>query len=474
MQLMYFFHFGRAGGHQGITRTYNRLSRHFWWGSMKDDIQKYNAQCLTCMRRRPHARRLLEGSLLADRPGVIVALDIVGPVEHNQRRYYLLTMIDHFTKFAEVVVLSETSSLTVWQMFFVRWLTVWGCPTYLLSDNGPQFGSKEFQRRCREFGIEKIYSMPYHPQGNGMVESFHQFLVRSVAAYVGQTSWNLVDIVASVLLAYRSTPHPMTGESPYRLMTGMDFVLPHFQQWADYSFEHMDTYRRFNLLAQVRKDCLDHALRRAAKHQPTSQNKLNCMTKVGDLVVCWLNPNEVSKLLSRFGNLKFAPRWSEPCRVMKFLDADKNSMLVKSIWHKGILRKVHMSDVRRLPTQLVPETLNAAKFELIADLKRNAITENITPTHLKEILQRIPAEDREMAKDRVATLEEAWKAPKEAEMSMKNRTKIDNADELIVHETIVRNVPQSGKKRRVELHAMWTGADGVVALKGGEVEVSKA
>ena len=68
-QLMYFFHFGRAGGHQGITRTYNRLSRHFWWSSMKDDIQRYNAQCLTCMRRRPHARRPLGGNLLSDRPG---------------------------------------------------------------------------------------------------------------------------------------------------------------------------------------------------------------------------------------------------------------------------------------------------------------------------------------------------------------------------------------------------------------------
>ena len=254
-------------------------------------------------------------------------------------------MIDHFTRFAEVVVLTETSSQTVWQVFFVRWLTIWGCPTYLLSDNGPQFSSKEFQSRCREFGIEKIYSMPYHPQGNGVVESFHQFLTRAVAAYVGQTSWPFVDIVASVLLAYRSTPHPSTGESPYRLMTGMDLTLPHFQQWAEYSFEAMDTYRRFNLLAQVRKDCLDYTLRKAAKHQPTSTNKLNCMLNGGDLVVCWLSPNEVSKLLSRFGNLKFAPRWSEPCRVLKFLDAEKTAVGQIHLAQRT-REEIHVSDVR--------------------------------------------------------------------------------------------------------------------------------
>ena len=306
-QLMFFYHFSRAGGHQGITRTYQRMAQHFWWTRMKADIQQYHAQCLTCMRRRPHVQRRLGGNLLADRPGLIVGIDIVGPVEHHQHRYYLFTIIDHFTKFAEVVVLSETSSRTIWQVFFVRWLTVWGCPTYLLSDNGPQFASKEFQAHCQEFGIQKIYSLPYHPQGNGVVESFHQFLTRSVAAYVSQTSWNLVDIVASVMLAYRSTPHPVTGESPYRLMTGLDLVLPHFQDWAEYSVDNMDTYRRFSLLAQVRKDCLDRTLRNASRNSPTTSNKSKAPLNVGDLVVCWLTPTEVAKLLIRFGSLKFAP-----------------------------------------------------------------------------------------------------------------------------------------------------------------------
>ena len=41
--LMYFYHFSRAGGHQGITRTYHRMAQHFWWPSMKIDIQQYKA-----------------------------------------------------------------------------------------------------------------------------------------------------------------------------------------------------------------------------------------------------------------------------------------------------------------------------------------------------------------------------------------------------------------------------------------------
>ena len=126
-------------------------------------------------------------------------------------------MVDHFTKYAEAVVLTETSTNTVWQLFYIRWICVWGCPIYLLTDNGAQFSSKGFKEYCASLGIQKIFATPYHPQGNGVVESFHQFLLRSMSAYISQTTWPLVDIVASVLFAYRSTPHPSTGESPYFL-----------------------------------------------------------------------------------------------------------------------------------------------------------------------------------------------------------------------------------------------------------------
>ena len=421
---------------------------------MKDDIPKYNAQCITCLRRRPQARRTLEGNLLADRPGLIVAIDLVGPVEHNQQRYFLFTVIDHFTKFAEVVVLTETSSQTVWQVFYIRWIAVWGCPTYLLSDNGPQFASEEFRSRCKEFGIDKIYSVPYHPQGNGVVESFHQFLVRSVSAYVSQTSWPLVDIVASVLMAYRSTPHPTTNESPYRLMTGLDMTLPHFQEWAEYSVENMDAYRRFNLLAQVRKECLDRVLRNLAnnhkiqKGKPTTCSSLD----VGDLVLYWLNPNEVSKMLSRFGSLKFAPRWSEPCRIRRFLNKEKTTMVIKSIWHEGIVKKVHQADVMPLPKQLTPEMWNMAKFDLIADLKRHKAA--IKPQELvsAEFIRKIPAEDRELAWDHLAQLETAWKE--------KAGTRVEIEDVISpLKSSVVTDLrapaAKEGKRRRVQIHALW-------------------
>ena len=159
-----------------------------------------------------------------------------------------------------------------------------------LTDNGPQFHAESLQRHCQDLGIDKIYATPYHPQADGVVEAFHQFLLRATSAYISQTTWRLVDIVSSVLFAYRSTPHPTTGETPHYLMTGYDQTLPHFQEWQPYTFNGLDTYRRFQLLMEVRRDVLDTTIRKAADRMQKLSPKHKKTYKVGDVVICWLNP----------------------------------------------------------------------------------------------------------------------------------------------------------------------------------------
>jgi len=45
-----------------------------------------------------------KGSLLAAQPGQMVAIDMVGPLKRFGKEYTLLTMIDHYSKFAEVAI----------------------------------------------------------------------------------------------------------------------------------------------------------------------------------------------------------------------------------------------------------------------------------------------------------------------------------------------------------------------------------
>ena len=49
-----------------------------------------------------------------------------------------------------------------------------GFPTTLVSDNGPQFCTKNLQSFLKQNGISHVKVSPYHPQGNGIVEKMHR------------------------------------------------------------------------------------------------------------------------------------------------------------------------------------------------------------------------------------------------------------------------------------------------------------
>ena len=101
-----------------------------------------------------------------------------------------------------------------------------GVPAVLLSDNGPQFTASVVRTFCENVGARKIYSTPYHPQGNSIVESYMSSLKKSSAALVSEDGrdWDL--FLSAVALAYNSTPHTVTGFSPFFLAHGRETMLP--------------------------------------------------------------------------------------------------------------------------------------------------------------------------------------------------------------------------------------------------------
>lgn len=52
------------------------------------------------------------------------------------------------------------------------WMPKNGVPVVLSSDDGPQFTAAVMRGFCTSGGVRKVYSMPYHPQGNSVVESY--------------------------------------------------------------------------------------------------------------------------------------------------------------------------------------------------------------------------------------------------------------------------------------------------------------
>ena len=84
-----------------------------------------------------------------------------------------------------------------------------GIPQELISDNGPQYSSREFTDFAKEYGFVHTTSSPQYPQANGEAER----VVRTVKALFEKSS----DLYLA-LLTYRATPITDTGFSPAELL----------------------------------------------------------------------------------------------------------------------------------------------------------------------------------------------------------------------------------------------------------------
>jgi len=90
---------------------------------------------------------------------------------------------------------------------------MFGPPVCLISDNGPQFISHEFESFLLSSGVNHIKSPPYHPASNGLCERFvRTFKLGLIKMSTGS---EMKEAIAEFLQEYRSCPHPsLDGETP--------------------------------------------------------------------------------------------------------------------------------------------------------------------------------------------------------------------------------------------------------------------
>ena len=100
-------------------------------------------------------------------------MDLFGPLPKTKEgNVFILVLIDHFSRWVELVPLRKAEVSDVILVLRDVWMPRHGVPAVLLSDNGPQFTAGIVRGFCEMIGARKIYSTPYYPQGNSVVESY--------------------------------------------------------------------------------------------------------------------------------------------------------------------------------------------------------------------------------------------------------------------------------------------------------------
>ena len=108
-----------------------------------------------------------------------------------------------------------TSTIDALRFLFSRF----GVPKTIVSDNGTQFTSKEFQEFCKALSIEHLTTAIYHPRSNGLAERFVDTFKRALKKHQGMDTTDEKSL-ENCLSLYRITPNPNTNASlsPAELM----------------------------------------------------------------------------------------------------------------------------------------------------------------------------------------------------------------------------------------------------------------
>jgi len=130
-----------------------------------------------------------------------VHIDLVGPLPVSSGFRYCLTAIDRYTRWPEALPLSDITAEEVAKAFVSVWISHFGCPQQITTDQGRQFEARLFKTLATITGSSLTLTTAWHPASSGMIERLHHQLK---AALMCHADAHCAEALPLVLLGIRS------------------------------------------------------------------------------------------------------------------------------------------------------------------------------------------------------------------------------------------------------------------------------
>jgi hypothetical protein len=171
-------------GHGGQERTYELISKQFWFKGMRKFVHKYVRNCLNCVFfKSPSGKKpgFLHPIPKVPKPFHTVHIDHVGPfLRTKSGNTQILVIVDAFTKFIQLYAIKSTKPR--YTVAALRELIKsFGVPKRIISDRGTSFTSNGFKVFTDQFGIAHHLNAVGMPRGNGQVERYNRTILNSLA-----------------------------------------------------------------------------------------------------------------------------------------------------------------------------------------------------------------------------------------------------------------------------------------------------
>ena len=154
--------------HLSIQTSCKLIANKFVWRGMHKQVSGWAKSCILCRQAKVHhhVHAPPEKFVIPHRRFEHINIDIVGPLLPSQGFAYLLTIVDHFSRWPEAIPLVDISTASCARALVSHWIVCFGLPSDISSDRGAQFISRMWSAMTELLIIKLHCTTLHHPQAN--------------------------------------------------------------------------------------------------------------------------------------------------------------------------------------------------------------------------------------------------------------------------------------------------------------------
>ena len=220
-------HDSEIAAHSGVLRTLKRSRLHFFWLNQTRDVMNYVKSCLPCQKRKWQGQGTAPlGSFTAvSHPLERVGVDLIEMTPSYEGNKYILTVIDHFSRYVSAYPLPNKTSQTVTEAMF-RFVCDNSVPREVVNDRGTEFNNELFKKVCENLKAKNKFTTSYHPMANGATEKANSTIKKTLSHLSEEDRFCWDKQVSLTCLAINTSYQSSIKEIPFFIHHGRDARLP--------------------------------------------------------------------------------------------------------------------------------------------------------------------------------------------------------------------------------------------------------